>query len=329
MPAIEQRIELHRNRCSPYRRILAGIDGSGHPGDGLAGLPWIPARLFKTHDLHSLQPDEVFKIAMSSGTSGARSRIHLDRKAAIEQQRVLSDSIRTILGPERRPMLIADAPMKSVGGTVTARTASIVGLLPHGTNHVFALDDQEQPDIAAIRGFLDRYGRSPYFICGLTTVVWLRLYPVARDLGLDLSDAILLHSGGWKRVLSEGVTNAEFRHRLAMDTGLTRVHSYYGMVEQLGTIFAEGSSDECFYCPDHAQIIIRDPLSWREQSTGVPGVIEVVSVLPTSYPGNVLLTEDLGVVRGVDDGELPGKRFSVIGRVPRAESRGCGNFIGS
>ena len=30
-----------------------------------------------------------------------------------------------------------------------------------------------------------------------------------------------------------------------------------------------------------------------------------------------------GVVHGVDDGDWPGKRFSVLGRLPRAEARGC------
>ena len=48
-----------------------------------------------------------------------------------------------------------------------------------------------------------------------------------------------------------------------------------------------------------------------------------MSTLPTSYPGHVLLTEDLGVVHGIDDGDWPGKRFSVLGRLPRAEARGC------
>jgi hypothetical protein len=52
-------------------------------------------------------------------------------------------------------------------------------------------------------------------------------------------------------------------------------------------------------------------------------VIEVVSILPRSYPGHVLLTDDLGVVDGVDDGDRSGKRFHVLGRLPRAEPRGC------
>jgi hypothetical protein len=53
----------------------------------------------------------------------------------------------------------------------------------------------------------------------------------------------------------------------------------------------------------------------------------VLSTLPHSYPGNVLLTEDLGMVHGIDDGDWPGKRFSVLGRVPTAEARGCGDVV--
>ena len=54
-------------------------------------------------------------------------------------------------------------------------------------------------------------------------------------------------------------------------------------------------------------------------------MIQVVSCLPTSYPGHSLLTEDLGVIRGTDrpDLELRGRCFEVLGRVPRAELRGC------
>ena len=119
------------------------------------------------------------------------------------------------------------------------------------------------------------------------------------------------------------VDNAEFRRRLAADTGLRRVHNFYGMVEQIGTVFLEGPDGGSLYCPDFADVIVRDPLTWAEAPVGTPGVVEVVSTLPRSYPGHVLLTEDLGVVHGIDDGDWPGKRFSILGRLPRAEARGC------
>jgi hypothetical protein len=68
---------------------------------------------------------------------------------------------------------------------------------------------------------------------------------------------------------------------------------------------------------------VRDPLTWAEAEIGMPGVLEVLSTVPRAHPGHVLLTEDLAVIHGIDDGEWPGKRFSVLGRLPKAEARGC------
>jgi len=51
----------------------------------------------------------------------------------------------------------------------------------------------------------------------------------------------------------------------------------------------------------------------------------VVSVLPFSYPGHSLLTEDEGTLLGEDDctcGRL-GKYFRIVGRLKNAEIRGC------
>ncbi|HUP03938.1 MAG TPA: hypothetical protein VMU19_08115, partial [Bryobacteraceae bacterium] len=58
------------------------------------------------------------------------------------------------------------------------------------------------------------------------------------------------------------------------------------------------------------------------------GVLQVLSVLPLSYPGHSLLTEDLGVAHpGGGHCGRQGKAFSVTGRLPRAELRGCSDVI--
>jgi hypothetical protein len=54
-------------------------------------------------------------------------------------------------------------------------------------------------------------------------------------------------------------------------------------------------------------------------------LIQTFSILPRSYPGNSLLTEDIGVIVGEDDCSCGrnGKYFLVEGRLPTAELRGC------
>jgi Acyl-protein synthetase, LuxE len=324
---VKQLTELlhhHRDRCAPYARILAA---TGHPRPSYAAvaeLPWLPVRLFKHHELKSIDDGDVFKVLTSSGTTGDVSRIYLDRAAAGTQTRQLGATLQTVLGPHRLPMLLVDTrAILTDRRSFSARGAGVLGMATFGRDHVWALDADGRPDLDAIRGFLDKYGDAPFLIFGFTYLVWLHLYEVARDAGLDLRNGILIHSGGWKKLVDSSVDNAEFRRRLADDTGLSRVHNFYGMVEQIGTIFLEGPSGGSLYCPDFADVVVRDPQTWQELPPGLPGLLEVVSTLPTSYPGNVLLTEDLGVVHGIDDGDWPGKRFSVLGRLPRAEARGC------
>jgi Acyl-protein synthetase, LuxE len=222
------------------------------------------------------------------------------------------------------PMLLIDSKaLLKNRRSFSARGAGVLGLMNFGRNHVFVLDEEDRPDVEAVRTFLGRYGNEPFLIFGFTFMAWLYLYEVARDEGLDLSNGILIHSGGWKKLIDRAVDNAEFRRRFAADTGLNKIYNFYGMVEQIGTIYLEGPSGDGLYCPDFADVIVRDPVTWAEVPVGTPGVVEVVSTLPRSYPGHVLLTEDLGVVHGIDDGFWPGKRFSIVGRLPRAEARGC------
>ena len=60
-------------------------------------------------------------------------------------------------------------------------------MMNFGRDHVFVLDEQDRPDLAAVRGFLARHGDAPFLIFGFTFMVWLYLYELARDDGLDLS----------------------------------------------------------------------------------------------------------------------------------------------
>lgn len=322
-PKLAALTERHRRACPPYRRILDAIGATG-PYDRVADLPWLPVRMFKTHELRSVPEEQVFRVLTSSGTTGqAPSRVHLDREAAATQPRMLAATLRAVLGERRLPMLIVDSRAVTRGPALSARGAGVLGMMNLGRDHTFVLDDQGATDVPAVDGFLARHGGAPYLIFGFTFMAWLHL----RELGRDLSRGVLIHSGGWKRLAEQAVGAAEYRRRLAAECGLTRVHDFYGMVEQIGTIFLEGPEGDGLYCPDFADVVIRDPETWQEAPVGVPGLIEVVSTLPTSYPGHVLLTEDLGVVRGVDDGTWPGKRFSVLGRLPRAEARGCSDTV--
>jgi hypothetical protein len=327
LPALRALTEHHRARCEGYRRILAATGHSpGRRYAEVADLPWLPTRLFKQHTLHSVDPAAVYRVLTSSGTTGTPSRITVDRAAARAQQHALAATMRTVLGTVRLPMLVIDSrKLLEERTAMSARSAGVRGMMTFGRDHVFALDEREMIDRGAVESFLRAHGGAPFLVFGFTFMVWLHLYALARERPLDLSKGILIHSGGWKKLAERAVDSSEFRKCLAREAGLVHVHNFYGMVEQMGTVFLEGPSGGSLYCPDFADVIVRDPVTWNQAPVGQPGVVEVVSTLRAAHPGHLLLTEDIGVVHGVDDGDWPGTRFSILGRLPQTEVRGCGD----
>ncbi len=96
------------------------------------------------------------------------------------------------------------------------------------------------------------------------------------------------------------------------------------MAEQLGSVFVECEHGH-MHCSNYSDVIIRRPADFSVAGRGERGLIELLSVLPASYPGHVLLTEDEGELLGTDDcpcGRL-GRYFKIHGRIKSAELRGC------
>ena len=106
--------------------------------------------------------------------------------------------------------------------------------------------------------------------------------------------------------------------------GIKEIHDYYGMIEQTGSIFMECESGH-LHASIFSDVIIRDHVDFSEKPFGEKGIIQLVSIIPSSYPGHSILTEDEGILLGVDDCSCgrKGKYFKVIGRIQNAEIRGC------
>jgi len=318
----------HRERSAEYARLTQMLfPGSPH---NLAEIPYLPVNLFKEHLLSSVPESEVFKILQSSGTTGQRpSRIILDRETAQLQTLALSRIMTTVLGPTRLPMILVEtSDLIRDRHQFSARAAGTVGMMNFGRDYLYALDSNLELLVPKLKNFLQRFAGGPFLIFGFTFLIWTRFCQPLADAGIDLSNGILIHGGGWKKLQEQAVSAIDFRTALRKAMGLTRVYNFYGMVEQVGSVFLEGD-DGYLYPPNFADVIVRDPYTFEEVPHGQTGVLEVLSALPRSYPGHCLLTEDLGVVHAVDSsacGRL-GKAFSVLGRIPQAELRGCSDVV--
>ncbi|NIE66601.1 acyl-protein synthetase [Burkholderia sp. Ax-1719] len=318
---------LHYEGCAGYRAILDKF-GHARAATSLAALPFLPVRLFKHETLLSVPQTEVVKTMTSSGTSGQSvSQIFLDRQTAALQVKVLARIVGDLIGPKRLPMLVIDCRATVANRyRFSARTAGIQGFSMFGRDVEFALDDDMSLNIERVRAFLAKYPDQPILMFGFTFVVWLHLVLALEASGetLPLQQGILIHGGGWKQLQSQAVSAEAFRQRIGAVAGLTRVHNYYGMVEQTGSIFVE-----CEHGHQHASswsdVIVRDPVDFGVLPAGQRGLIQLLSVIPHSYPGHSLLSEDEGEIVGVDDCPCgrKGTYFKVHGRIQNAETRGC------
>lgn len=331
--ALKDLSEYHIAHCEPYARMMKAVGFDPATCTHYDQIPFLPVSLFKDLDLCSIPQNEVFKTLTSSGTTGqAVSKIYLSRDAAVRQQKTLVKIVSAFTGAARMPMLIIDSPSVIKNRAMfSARGAGILGFSIFGADRTYALDDEMNLDVPAIEAFLERHQGQKILLFGFTFMVWQHFYKELKRLkdegkaaGIDLSNGILIHGGGWKKLISEAVSPVEFQQRLTDVCGLHDVHDYYGMVEQTGCVYMQC---ECghLHASIFSDVIIRRPNDFSVADVGETGIIQVVSVLPDSYPGHSLLTEDEGVLLGEDDcpcGRF-GKYFKIMGRLKNAEIRGC------
>lgn len=321
----------HQKKCPEYARILSAVDYDTEKINSYKEIPFLPVRLFKELDLKSVPKEQIVKTMTSSGTTGqAVSKIYLDATTASNQQKAMVKIVSEFTGSHRMPMIIIDCPSVIKDRTMfSARGAGILGFSIFGAKKLYALDDSMELDVEGLQAFLEMYKGQKILLFGFTFMIWQHFYKQilalkSKGIYFDLSNAILIHGGGWKKLASESVSHNEFHRNFRELCGLEKIHDYYGMVEQTGCIYMEC---ECghLHASSFSDVIIRRPKDFTEANIGENGIIQVVSTIPESYPGHSLLTEDEGIVLGIDDCPCgrKGKYFKINGRLKNAEIRGC------
>jgi hypothetical protein len=330
LPRLNELTAWHCENCPAYRNVLDAAFGGKKAARAtcLEEVPFLPVTMFKQHELRSVPQSEVIKTLTSSGTTGqAVSRIYVDRPTGRSMEHALVKIMQHFLGKDRLPMVILDH--KNVikdRASFSARGAGILGMAQFGRLPFYALQDDLSLDLDGLREYLSKAGTTRVFLFGFTFMVWQGLVEALEKSGekLHLPEAVLVHSGGWKKLQDQAVSAEEFRRRLEAVTGIRTALNFYGMVEQVGGVFMENAL-HYLHASVFSNILIRDPLTLAPLPHGQKGLVQVISVLPGSYPGHSILTEDMGIIHGEDQAGagMPGRYFEILGRVPRAELRGC------
>ena len=319
---------FHREHCPEYGAIIDALGFDEGRISSYRHLPFIPVRLFKEYELRSVRREQVFKTMTSSGTTGQQvSKIFVDKDTALCQQKALIRIMSDFIGKQRLPMLIIDSPkVVKDRNMFSARGAAILGLSMLARERVYALNEDMELDLETVQDFCVRHQGERVLLFGFTFMVWQHLYNELRRRGVKLSlpEAFLITGGGWKKLVTLQISREDFKAALREQCGIGHFLDHYGMVEQTGSVYAEC---ECghLHASIFSDVIVRRPNDFSVCDLGEEGIVQVVSVLPHSYPGHSLLTEDTGIVLGEDDCPCgrKGKYLKITGRLQQAELRGC------
>ena len=320
--------KFHKKKCKSYLNIIKNTKFKFKKNMRLYDLPFLPASLFKEIDLYSINKKKIFKTLKSSGTSGANvSKIFLDKENAKYQTLVLSKLFKSVVGDKRLPMLIIDQnPTNFDKKQFNAKMAAILGFSIFGYNHTYILNKKKKIDYKFLNLFLKKYSKQKFIIFGFTSNIYKILIEELDQklINSNLANAILIHGGGWKKMENLKIDNNKFRKLLLRKLHICNIVNYYGMVEQTGSIFIECSNCHLFKTSIFSDVLIRDEKLNNISEEKKSGLLQVMSVLPTSYPGHSILTEDIGEL---SKKKCPcgynGKKFIIHGRSKKSELRGC------
>ena len=338
LAVLKSELSYAAQRDARLRRYLEAWPIDYRTAECIADLPYLPVGAFKTNPpLRLVDGAKVIHTLASSATTGQTpSRVALDTATSRRMVKGVVAIASDFIGNRRRPYLVIDSADTLAGnGTVGARAAAIQGLRPFATDMVCCLegDDSGQLRINEERlsDFATRWRDQEVLAYGFTYVIWQHFVaPLrARGVSLGMPKVRVLHSGGWKRLQDKAVTREAFAAGVSELFGCAaeRILDFYGMVENVGIIYPD-----CQYGYKHApafgEVLVRDPLTLRPVEEGQQGLVQVCSALPTSFPGFLVLTDDIAEVIRYD-GCACGRRgisFRFVKRVPQAEARGCGNI---
>ena len=323
---IKKLFNHHKKKCPQIKSFLDKNNININEIKNIEKIPYLPVKIFKELDLKSIRNDKIFKILKSSGTSGNLSKIFLDKNNSLNQTKVLNKIITYLFGKERMPMLIVDSKQVfSDRSNFSARAAAILGFSFMGRDHTYLLNNDYSFNYDVYENFKKKYLNQKFLIFGLTHLIWEKLLDNKNLEKENFSNCVLLHGGGWKKLEEIKISNREFKNKLFKKFNLKKIHNYYGMVEQTGSIFLECEKCNSFVTSNYSDILIRGK-KFEILDINQEGFIQLISLIPTSYPGNSILSDDLGMIVENDCScKKLGKRFRVKGRILNSEIRGCSN----
>lgn len=297
---------FHRQaeQCAPYREYIERMGIDPHAVQRIEEIPFLPIRLFKTHEVYcgAKAPEVVFT---SSATTGMTPSRHPMASLAL-YERAFTEAFRRFYGEPSGWSLYGLLPnyLQRKGSSLVYMADRLIQACGSGG---FYLDEYERL-IADLKS-----DPKPKILLGVSYALW----DLAERYAPKLQNTIVMETGGMKGHREE-LPKEAFHKILCEAFGVEQIHSEYGMAELTSQAYSKGENR--FYCPAWMRVAVRDvndPLDLRfEAGRGGLNIIDLANYHSCSF----LQTED--VARRYADGS-----FEVEGRIDHSEIRGCNLLV--
>lgn len=341
MQALQEELQFHYDNNEAYRQFCnrKGFDPR-MPLTDIAQIPPVAVSVFKElgFSLASVPKEDIRLRLQSSATSGTPSTIVVDKETSRRQAKAMVKVMQEVIGRERKPFLVMDIdPRSEFKALLGARFAAITGYLNFASKAAYFLKANEKKvsyfDVEAMHEYLQTLpAEQPVVVFGFTYILYSQVLKALQASNVKLhlpQGSKIIHIGGWKKLESEKVEKSLFNKQLSDVFGIepTDVVDIYGFTEQMGLNYPDCPCG-CKHTSNYVRVLVRDPQTREVLPAGKEGMLEFISPVPHSYPGNAVLTDDLGYI--IDE-PCPcgrgGTRFVVTGRLKKAEIRGCGDIL--
>ena len=328
--------KYYRNFCE-----RKGFNPESFSGE-ISDIPAVAVSVFKELGsmLRSVEADDIKISLQSSATSGVPSTVVLDKITSKRQSKAMIKVVQEFIGKERKHFIICDVKPKPENlKLMGARFAAIGGYLNFANSVEYILDVRDNNEFVFDADKFAKHIASldpnvPVVVFGFTYILFAQIIKPYTGSALNFTlpkGSKLIHIGGWKKLENEKVSKEVFNEQTEKLFRLEKgnVIDIYGFTEQMGLNYPDC---KCGYkhTSSYSEVIVRDSATRAVLPAGEVGVLEFVSPVPHSYPGNVVLTDDMGVINdGTCEYGLQGTRFKILGRLKKAEIRGCGDILGS
>ena len=329
-----------QGRRAPVLRALYKAEGfspaSVRTERDIARIPWVFVAALKERALTTLPYSKIVLELKSSGTSGQRSRMQLDRGSLMRVRRMawrvfeglgLTDLVR----PHDYICFTYDPEVaKDLGTAWTDKLLS--GFTRKGeifytfrwsaAKNDFYFDIEGA--VSAMKKFEERRSLVrlvgfPAFALKLTEEFKKRYgrYPRLNP------ESSVVTGGGWKTLADEAVDKKVYRKILADNLGVpvANVRDLFGMVEH-GVPYVDCRLGN-FHVPNYGRIVVREPGTLAPLGFGKTGLLQFITPYLTSYPSLSVLSSDFGLLRPKCSCGLPGPVLEIKGRAGVKKLKGC------